>query len=139
MISVEDFVKLPQLDAQRVYLELTATGLTVPAEVRREAYWEVNKVSVMMDAPTQEAAARVVGSSQFNWGGLLFGLGLAVALFSFIYDPSVDTQSLGSDGGSFSMPDRIVNNGKLNLQLMLCIFGSALMVSGSVFLSRPRA
>ena len=87
-------------------------------------------------------AAGVTGSSinkpnndQHTATGRLFLFGgLALMIGSFFYSPNVSTDS--SMIGDTYIPGReVANIAKLNIQILICLVGAALTISGSILLA----
>src|SRR4051812_40642033 len=111
-MEVEEFIALGHKDARNKYLRLVKDGPTAHAEELRTAYWETNKISVMVP-PDGEMPRRLAGAAAeaisvaSDSGGfmgiVLFWIGLAVALGSFLIDPGVSAGYSGGELGGISL------------------------------------
>ena len=145
------FVRLLFDEATDAYKSLIRSGNVEQAKALRLAYLEANLVELgepteadfgSSSAPMTILARHLDGGPRDAFvacGWILLTIGFCVALGAFFYDPSVANSFSSADASSLgiSMPERVVNNGKLNVQLMLCMLGCSSMIVGATFLSRP--
>jgi hypothetical protein len=104
-----------------------------------QSEFEKNRLMALYDSggvpPPTVAPARlkfddIDGAPFIGW--LLFLAGVGCFIGGLIFDPSVET--MGSGGGLYSLPERIINTGQLATKTTLINTGFVAMILGAITL-----